>query len=188
MPLTHARAPAQNQSLAPPDYWVSEATAWNYKIASEEKTYKLHDDQATSIRMYAESLGEHVFYYKEQVSVPDGKGGFKVRAPFVARAPPPPPPPPPPAYHLPTDAKSATQVTQPFVIGLCNRAQKAMFREYGHRGTLHMDETFGARSLYMSVGVCANHCSCLVRTQAPITSASRCVLSWSRTKQTTECR
>jgi len=69
MPLTHARAPAQNQSLAPPDYWVSEATAWNYKIASEEKTYKLHDDQATSIRMYAESLGEHVFYYKEQYTI-----------------------------------------------------------------------------------------------------------------------
>ena len=73
------RAPAQNQSLAPADYWVSEATAWNYKMASEEKMYKLHDDQATSIRMYAENLGEHIFYYKEQVSVPDGKGGFKVR-------------------------------------------------------------------------------------------------------------
>jgi hypothetical protein len=81
IPLTHPprRAPAQNQSLAPSDYWVSEATAWNYKMASEEKMYKLHDDQATSIKMYAENLGEHVFYYKEQVSVPDGKGGFKVR-------------------------------------------------------------------------------------------------------------
>ena len=48
-------------------------------MASEEKMYKLHDDQATSIKMYAENLGEHIFYYKEQVSMPDGKGGFKVR-------------------------------------------------------------------------------------------------------------
>lgn len=31
------------------------------------------------------------------------------------------------------------------MLGLCDPVQKAMMREYGNNGTIHMDETFGAR-------------------------------------------
>jgi hypothetical protein len=71
----------QDQSLAPADYWVSESTVWNYKISCESQVYKLHEDQATSIRMYVETHKDDVFLYQEQVSEDDGKGGRKVRRP-----------------------------------------------------------------------------------------------------------
>jgi hypothetical protein len=67
--------------LAPADYWVSESTVWNYKISCESQVYKLHEDQATSIRMYVETHKDDVFLYQEQVSEDDGKGGRKVRRP-----------------------------------------------------------------------------------------------------------
>ncbi len=114
---------ADAKKLAPSsrDHFLKRQDVRNLEHTLAESTWKLHDDEATSVRLFQQRHEKNIFMYREQHP------------------------------EQPDNDSQTHQPAQPFVMGLVTDGMREAALKHGHDGVVCLDATFSPNHMKFSL-------------------------------------